>query len=298
MAVVLITGCSSGFGFASAAAFGRAGDRVYATVRDRSKGAALERLAATERIDIRLIYLELTDVASFPSVVNSIVKDAGRIDVLVNNAGIHRPGAFEDLDENALREVLETNFFAPLLLARSVLPQMRSQRSGYIIMISSLSGIAGLPADVAYTASKFALEGATEALRHEVDRWRIKVALVEAGMYATGLFAKNIDPNATLPFNYPSSSPYRALVEYRMRERRARLPHAFDPNTLAALLVDIPKSDGRQLRWPADARAKSIIATVFGQDDAARDRFLRDVSGTDWWSDGGEPPPPAVAEHS
>src|SRR5882724_5353131 len=252
MAVVLITGCSSGFGFAGAVAFARNGDTVYASVREPSKSAALGRVAASERIDIRPVVLDVTQPASFAALVESIVNTSGRIDVLVNNAGVLRPGAFEDLSEATLREVMETNFFAPLLLARCVLPQMRSQRSGYLIMISSLSGIAGLPGDVAYSASKFALEGAAESLRHEVDRWHIKVALVEAGLYATGIFAKSLATPTLLPPGYPAASPYRPLIESRMRELHTRMPQAFDPNVVAQLLVEISKSDGRQLRWPAD----------------------------------------------
>jgi NAD(P)-dependent dehydrogenase (short-subunit alcohol dehydrogenase family) len=295
MSVVLITGCSSGFGRASAIAFSRAGNIVYASMRDTSKAGPLQEIAAKERIDIRVVSLDVTKPATFPSLVDSIVRDTGRLDVLVNNAGLLRPGAFEDLDEAALREVMETNFFAPFLLARSILPQMRRQRGGYIIMISSLSGIAGLPGDVAYTASKFAVEGATEALRHEVDRWHIKVALVEAGLYATGIFAKAMTANTVIPPDYPPSSPYRLLVEYRLAELRARLPQALDPNIVADLLVQIAKSDGRQLRWPADTVARKVVATMFGQDDAARDAFLRGVSGTEWWSAGGSPPTPAVS---
>ena len=140
------------------------------------------------RIAIR--QLDVTRPDRFPSLFEEILGETGSIDVLVNNAGILRAGAFEDLPDEMIREVMETNLFGPLTLTRAVLPYMRKQKNGYIIMISSLSGIAGLPGDVAYTASKFALEGATEALRHEVDRWGIKLALVEAGMYATGNFCK------------------------------------------------------------------------------------------------------------
>jgi NAD(P)-dependent dehydrogenase (short-subunit alcohol dehydrogenase family) len=290
MAVVLISGCSSGFGYASAVAFARAGDTVYATVRARAKGTALEQLAAAEGLDIRLVVLDLRETSSFGTVVEAIVQQAGRIDVLVNNAGIFRAGAFEDLDEAALREVIETNLFAALLLTRSVLPYMRRQQGGYLIMISSLSGVAGLPGDVAYTASKFAIEGATEALRHEVDRWHIKVALVEAGLYATSIFAQTMAEGASVPPGYPRQSPYRPLVEFRLQELRARLPNAFDPQTLAAKLVEISRSDGSQLRWPVDPVAVKVLATLFGQNDATRDRFLREVSGTEWWSQGAQPP--------
>ena len=112
-------------------------------------------------------------------------------------------------------------------------------------MISSLSGVAGLPGDVAYTASKFAVEGATEALRHEVDRWNIRVALVEAGLYATRIFDASL-PAGHEPASrgYPVGSEYRPLVEHRLRELRERLPDAFDPSIIGRLLVE-----DRRLRW-------------------------------------------------
>jgi NAD(P)-dependent dehydrogenase (short-subunit alcohol dehydrogenase family) len=290
MSVVLITGCSSGLGHASALAFARAGDRVYASMRDPSRDGGLQETARNEGLDLRVVRLDVTRPETFSSAIAGILADAGRLDVLVNNAGVLRAGAFEDLDERAVREVMETNFFGPFLLARAALPQMRRQNGGYLIMISSLSGIAGLPGDVAYTASKFAVEGAAEALRHEVDRWNIKVALVEAGLYATRIFAPSLQDGSVLPAGYPADSPYRPLIEHRLRELRARLPQAFDPRLIGELLVQIARSDGSQLRWPADAVARKVLATMFAQDDATRDRFLRDVSGTDWWS-AGDPAP-------
>jgi NAD(P)-dependent dehydrogenase (short-subunit alcohol dehydrogenase family) len=294
MAVVLITGCSSGLGYAAAVAFARAGDTVYASMRDTRRGQKLRELARAERLDLRVIELDVHRPATFAGVIASIAEESGALDVLVNNAGVLRAGAFEDLEESALREVMETNFFGAFLLTRAALPQMRAQRRGYVIMMSSLSGIAGLPGDVAYTASKFAVEGATEALRHEIDRWNIRVALVEPGLYATQIFADSLPDDRVLPPGYPAASPYRELVEHRLRELKARLPDAFDPSLVGELLVRISRSDGRQLRWPADATGRRVLATMFAQDDAARDAFLRAVSGTDWWSDGGSAPSPST----
>jgi NAD(P)-dependent dehydrogenase (short-subunit alcohol dehydrogenase family) len=291
MSIVLITGCSSGLGAAAALAFGRNGDTVYASMRDVANGAELRAQAARESLDIRSVSLDVGRPSTFGALLETIVRESGRLDVLVNNAGVLRAGAWEDLGEAAAREVMETNFFGPMLLTRAVLPQMRAQRGGYVIMISSLSGIAGLPGDVAYTASKFALEGATEALRHEVDRWNIKLALVEGGLYATRIFAASLPAGKMLPEGYPENSPYRALIEQRLRETRQRLPQAFDPMLIATLLVKIARSDGRQLRWPADEVATRVLSTMFAQDDAARDRFLRMVSATDWWSEGASGPP-------
>jgi NAD(P)-dependent dehydrogenase (short-subunit alcohol dehydrogenase family) len=289
VATVLITGCSSGFGFAGAVAFARQGDTVYASMRDVGKAAPLRQAAARESLDIRVVELDVRRPTTFAPLIESIIRDSNSLDVLVNNAGVLRAGAFEDLSENMFRDVVETNFFGPFLLTRAVLPQMRAQRSGYIIMISSLSGIAGLAGDVAYAASKFAMEGGTEALRHEVDRWNIRVALVEAGLHATGIFDASRRRDSILPDYYPESSPYRVLVEHGLRKMRERLPSALDPAGVGKLLVRISRSDGRQLRWPADEVAEKVLATMLAQDDARRDEFLRSVSDIDWWSTGDSP---------
>ena len=192
MAVVVITGSNSGFGLQGALAFGRNGDTVYATMRDVSKAVALRESANTEDLSIRIRALDVSQPDTFAKFVSEVTEEAGGIDVLVNNAGVLRAGTAEDTSEESLRMVMETNFFGPVLFTRAVMPHMRARGSGYIIMVSSLSGLAGLPGDFSYTASKFALEGATESLRHEIDRWGIRVALVEAGMYATGILDASV----------------------------------------------------------------------------------------------------------
>ena len=196
-----------------------------------------------------------------------------------------RGGAFEDVSEPAFRSVMETNFFGPLLLTQAVLPTMRRQQGGLVIMMSSLSGIAGLPGDLPYAASKFALEGATEALRHEVDRWGIRVALVQAGLYRTGIMAQ------TLPENYAADSPYRPLIEWQLNELRRRMPEAPDAAAVAKLFVSIANSDESRLRWPADVLAEKVLAAVLAQTDAERDAYLRSIAGTAWWSRGDTAPP-------
>ena len=286
MAVVLITGCNSGFGMAGALAFARRGDTVYGTVREPGRGDTLRDHARQEGLKVHVEVLDVTRPDTFPALVGKIVSESGRLDVLVNNAGILLPGAWEDLGEEDIRRVMETNFFGPMLLSRAVLPQMREQTSGCIIMISSLSGLAGLAADVPYTASKFALEGATEALRHEVDRWGIRLALVEPGQYATALF-RNTDG---LPANYPYDSPYRPLVENKLAEIQRGQPNALPPEQVGELLPMIADSDGSRLRWPADDLARHVLDAMHGQDDDARDEFLRGAGGSDWWSQGLDAP--------
>lgn len=282
MAVVLITGCNSGLGMAGALAFARRGDTVYGTVREQQRGDALRELANREGLDLNLRTLDVTQPDSFSGFAKNLLDKTGRLDVLVNNAGILHPGALEDLDEKTLREVMETNFFGPLLLTRTFLPTMREQGAGCVIMISSLSGLAGLAGDVTYSASKFALEGATEALRHEIDRWGIRVALVEAGQYNTGLFGDITG----LASSYPEDSPYRPLVQSKLREMREGQANAMSPEDVGGLLPLIADADGSQLRWPADDVARHVLASVHRHSDSERDVFLRGAGGSDWWSQG------------
>ena len=285
--VVLITGCSSGIGKESALAFARAGYRVVATVRSLHRSAGLREAARAERIELRIEELDVTRPAGFGAFVDELLAREGRLDVLVNNAGVLPVGAFEDLGESGLRETMETNFFGPALLTQAVLPAMRRQRSGYIIMISSLSGIAATATDSVYAASKFALEGLTEGLRWEVARWNIRTALVQPGHHATQMFRATTEAG---PDARSADSPYRALVDARQAAVRAGLAEGRDPRALARLIVAIAGSDGQRLRWTGDEEAERVVAALASQDDAARQAFLRDVADVDWWIRGDDAP--------
>ena len=287
MKVALVTGSNSGFGLNGALAFARSGYRVYATMRDRSKSNVLRDLAGEEGLEIRIETLDMNQPSTFNAFISRIIDESGGIDVLVNNAGISRAGVLEDTSEKILRTVMETNYFGPVLLSKAVLPYMRERRSGHIIMVSSLSGLAGLPGDFSYTSSKFALEGATEAMRHEVDRWGIKVSLVEAGMYSTNLLGKSKDGEKSIfHHSYDKDSPYKELMEYKLQRIKDRLAEAFDPKIVGDLFVEIVKSNGKHFRWTADPVAKNVVSQLHGHDDISRDHYLRKISDTDWWSEG------------
>ena len=284
MSVVLITGCSSGIGMEAALAFARAGDEVYASMRNLDRADALKKQAAREDLSLSIVELDVSRPESFSRVVDDIVGRSGRLDVLVNNAGVLPIGAFEETSEDELRHTMEVNFFGPALLSKAVLPIMREQNGGYIVMISSLSGMASKSGDAVYAASKFALEGLTEGFRNEVARWNIKTALVEPGQYATNIFRDlpEIDRRAV--------SPYSALNKALVEEVSSDTPQGTPPSRLAELLVEISRSDGAPLRWPADETAEKVMAAVFAQSDEERGAFLRSVGGIDWWVDGEDAP--------
>ena len=191
--VVLITGCSSGFGMLAALRLASAGCCVYATMRDPLKRVALDEEARRRGCssNVRVCALDVADPSSVRIVVDEIVAREGRIDVLINNAGFGIGGFFEDLSDEDWRWQFDTNFFGVLNVTRAVAARMRPLRSGRIINISSMSAYSGLPALSAYVSSKWALEGFSECLHLELKQFNIDVILVEPASYRTRIFDDN-----------------------------------------------------------------------------------------------------------
>jgi NAD(P)-dependent dehydrogenase (short-subunit alcohol dehydrogenase family) len=191
--VILITGCSSGFGLLTAARLAAAGHHVHATMRDLDKRGSLE-VDLRQRGGGEAFYVHQMDVADPVSVkkaVLEVVSREGVIDVLINNAGFGMGGFFEDLSDEDWRRQYDTNFFGVLNVTREVLPVMRPRRSGRIINISSVSAFSGSPSLGAYASSKWALEGFSESLYMELKPFGIDVILVEPGSYRTRIFTDN-----------------------------------------------------------------------------------------------------------
>jgi NAD(P)-dependent dehydrogenase (short-subunit alcohol dehydrogenase family) len=185
--VWFITGATSGFGRKLAEVAVEAGDVVVAAGRRTSP---LDDLVTAHPDRVEAISLDVTDTAAATSVVDGVVARYGRIDVLVNNAGRTQVGATEETTEAELRALFDVHFFGPAALTRAVLPHMRERRSGAIVMVSSLGGQMSFAGFSAYSATKFALEGYSEALEDEVASYGVKVLIVEPGAFRTNLFGK------------------------------------------------------------------------------------------------------------
>jgi NAD(P)-dependent dehydrogenase (short-subunit alcohol dehydrogenase family) len=194
--VWLITGASSGFGRAIAEAALAAGDTVVATAR---RTAALADLVAAHPDRAVAVELDVTDASRVAAVVADAVLWFGRVDVLVNNAGHTHVGAVEETAEHELRELMDVHFFGPVALIRAVLPHMRRQGSGAIVQMSSVGGQLSFAGFGAYSATKGALEGLSEALAEEVAPFGITVLVVEPGAFRTGLFAGGMTHSTPLP---------------------------------------------------------------------------------------------------
>lgn len=192
--VAVVTGSSSGIGLLTSIELASRGYRVIATMRDLNRRERLAKAATAAgvngKLDIRR--LDVTEIDSIPIVVAAIASDYGRIDVLVNNAGFPMAGFAEDIHMNELREQFETNFFGHVAVTKAVLPIMRAQHSGHIVMVSSLSGRTGQPTLSSYAASKFALEGWSETLRIETRSLGIRVVLIEPGAFDTDIWHRNV----------------------------------------------------------------------------------------------------------
>jgi NAD(P)-dependent dehydrogenase (short-subunit alcohol dehydrogenase family) len=183
--VVLVTGASSGIGKCCAEYLSQQGFRVYGTSR-RTDSTESEQGPSNTNL-FQMIQMDVTDESSVKNGVDTIIARESRIDVVVNNAGIAIIGSLEDTTIEEAKSQLETNFFGALRVCRAVLPVMRRQSTGYIVNISSIGGIIGLPFQSAYCASKFALEGAMETLRLEVRPFGIHVVLIEPGDFQTDI---------------------------------------------------------------------------------------------------------------
>ena len=182
MKTVLITGCSSGFGLATARHFHAQGWNVIATMRTPRK----EILPRSDRM--RVVALDVTR----PESIAAAIEAAGPIDVLVNNAGIGVIGIFEATPMSTVREVFETNTFGVMAMTQAVLPQMRARTSGVVVNVTSSVTLAPMPLAAAYTASKMAIEGFTGSLAHELEAFNVRVKLVEPGYGPTTRFASNV----------------------------------------------------------------------------------------------------------
>ena len=189
--VVLITGCSSGFGLLTAARLAAKGYTVVATMRDLKKEGNLTSEVNRRGGAVEVMQMDVTDKQSVTRAVERIKMGHGRIDVLVNNAGYGIGGFFEDLTDEEIRAQMETNFFGVQNVTRAVIPLMRQCRRGKIINISSVAGFSASPAFSAYNASKWALEAFSEGLRYELQFFGIDVLLIEPGTYKTKIFYEN-----------------------------------------------------------------------------------------------------------
>lgn len=275
MARVLITGCSSGFGLLSALRFARNGDTVFATMRDTTKAGELERARDEEKLPIQVLQLDILDDAS----VKKAVAAAGRIDVLVNNAGMELRGPIEAAEDDEVRAQFDTNVFGTLRVIRAVLPAMRERGSGTIINVSSIGGVVASPYGGFYSASKFALEAISEALHYEVAPYGIRVAVIEPGGFQTNFRSNIRDARAFTPDSpyYDRWQRFQASLDKLIRPSG----EAADPDDVAKAIVEAAYTESPKLRTLVGADAQFIAGVRRSTDFEGFEQAMRKT--LDWW---------------
>jgi NADP-dependent 3-hydroxy acid dehydrogenase YdfG len=236
LGAVLITGCSSGIGEATAALLARQGKTVYATARRR------ETLAHLEASGCRTLSLDVTDENSMRAAVDAVVSEAGSVGALVNNAGYSQSGALETLDLDDVRRQFETNVFGLLRMCQLVLPSMRERGSGRIVNVSSMGANFTFPGGGAYHATKYAVEALSDALRFEVAGFGVGVTVVQPGIIRTAFSERAVAEVPTPapgsqagPYDQFNASVARATREVYERGALAKLGGS--PDTVAKVIA-------------------------------------------------------------
>jgi short-subunit dehydrogenase len=240
--VVLITGASSGVGKITASLLAGSGYRVFGTSRQPGKDASSE---------YEMLPLDVRSDESVNSCIRSLLERTGRLDVLINNAGYELAGALEETSVEEAKAQFETNFFGVVRMVKAVLPIMRSQRSGQIITVGSLAGLVAVPFHGFYSASKYALEGYGEALRHEAKGFNISISIVEPGFMRTNL-ASSARSSAEVISEY---SPMRERAQKVFKES---VQAGDDPRIVARVILSIIESRSPRLRYRIGKEAKRL----------------------------------------
>lgn len=259
---VLITGASSGFGLLTSVLLAKRGWRVLATMRDLGRREQLESAGrdagVLERIDTH--QLDVTNAEEIAGMARLIEQRNQPLHALVNNAGFAMAGFAENISDEELRQQFDTNFFGPAAVTRALIPTFKRQKSGHIVVMSSISGRIGFPGVSSYVASKFALEGWTETLRMELKSFGIHVVLIEPGSFETDIWTRNaIVSKRTREVGANPQSPEGARIA-RWRERMQPRKKRANPQLVAELLASILKSTNPRLRYSFGTDAWTALA--------------------------------------
>ena len=243
MAIAVVTGTSTGIGYATSLHLARHGYRVFAGMRNLGKAEPLRAAAAEASLPVEVLLLDVTSAASVGRAFET-VSGHGPIDVLVNNAGIGGATPLELQPEDEHRRMFDTNYFGAIRCIQAVLPAMRQRRRGTIVNVTSIGGLLATPNQIAYSASKWALECAGEALAHEVRRFGVRVVNVEPGVVMTSIFENSAEAT-----RYDKTSPYQPIMRRNGKLFAAGFRDSARPEQVAETILAAITSDGYRLRW-------------------------------------------------
>lgn len=252
--IAVVTGTSTGIGYATALHLAANGYRVFAGMRNLAKAGPLREDARKADLPVEVIEL---DVTSSDSVDRAFAQVAARgpVEVLVNNAGIGGATPLELVPEDEHRAMFETNYFGAIRCIQAVLPGMRERRRGAIVNVTSIAGLIATANQAPYSASKFALECAGEALAIEVRRFGVRVVNVEPGVIMTKIFE-----NSAAATRYDKTSPYKQTMRRNGKLFAAGFRAAAQPEEVARTILEAITTPSYKLRWPVGADALGLAA--------------------------------------
>src|SRR5438128_5159794 len=246
--VAVVTGTSSGIGYETSLTLARNGFLTYATMRDLNKSGNIKSVVEKEKLPLKIVQLDVTDDGSVKNAMQSIIAEASRIDVLVNNAGYSLNGAFEDVAMEELKAQYETNLFGVTRVTQAALPLMRKQKSGIIVNISSgVVTIGGIPGGSADLSTKFAIEGFSKSMAYELEPFGINVVLVEPGVIRTNFVnaivaaKKSQDPN----------SPYSRMMQKMAASFEPLLENGSSADVVANVVLNAATSENPSHKYLA-----------------------------------------------
>jgi len=251
MGIILVTGSSTGIGQETALHMARKGHKVYASLRNPSTANEIRDKISEQNLDIDVIRLDLTDAQSIEDAIALIMEKSGRIDAVVNNAGVGGGCAVEETSMDTVREIFETNYFGNVQVLRCVIPVMRKQRSGSIVTVTSLAGQVVMGCHAHYSASKFAMEGLSEAMAQELAEFNIRVALIEPGCVLTPIWGKGA---------MPEQSHYGKSLARLGRFFEFGLRRPAMPEDVAKAIAHAIESDKPHFRYPVGPDAEELVA--------------------------------------
>lgn len=266
---VLITGCSTGIGRATALRFAQAGWQVVATMRDVSQAGELADLPK-----VLVHTLDVTDQASVKAAVDATLARFGRIDAVVNNAGFGLFGPFELASDAIIERQFATNVFGVFNVSRAVLPTLRAQGSGVIVNVASVGGLTTLPFNSLYHATKYAVVGFTEALNHELAEFGVHAKFVAPGGVATDFAGRSLSTTFS-----DDHHPYAANVAKAMAAWGSRRDGYAAPDQVAEVIFQAVTDGTEQVRYVSGTDAETLLATRAKLDDAGYLQLVRQTFG-------------------
>lgn len=256
--VAIVTGSSSGIGFETAITLARNGYSTYASMRNIEKSKIITEIAKKESLPLQVILVDVNDGVNVKNAIDKIVNDVKRIDVLVNNAGYGLFGALEELSIEEIKAQFETNFFGVVRVTQAVLPTMRNQKGGgTIVNISSVGGQVSAPILSAYNSTKFALEGLSESISHELRPFGIRVIIIEPGFIKTNIMNSSVFAKKASGHESPYY-PYTQRIQGYFRSMMDN-PESSNPEEVAKVILHAVTSEHPQLRFTVGNDASAII---------------------------------------